>query len=170
MKKSRKPQPTKHSAVKKVSLHEFKRGEFDPAQNYEDANPSEVADVYWLYAERKKGRYPEPTPRAGKWLIFAPLDSLDEVWAKIKEATEEGELGGSSKVGTARPHPNATNPNSRVICVYTYDWKDEKDVRRVRDELKKLGIRNKIPYKSDEDTLSGKYRVTGHTRISKYFE
>jgi len=44
------------------------------------------------------------------------------------------------------------------------------DVKRIREELRKLGVRNKIPYKSDEDTLRGGYRVTGHTRISKYYE
>jgi len=41
---------------------------------------------------------------------------------------------------------------------------------RIRDELRNLGIIAKIPYKSDEDTMIGKYRVRGHTRISKYYE
>jgi len=92
------------------------------------------------------------------------------VWAKIKKATEEGKLGDSAKVATAKPNPNATNQATKVICVYTYDWTDEKDVKRVREELRILGITNKIPYKADEDTLSGKYRVRGDTRISKYYE
>ncbi len=68
------------------------------------------------------------------------------------------------------PNPNARDPNMRVICVYTYDWMDEKDVRRVREELREIGIARKIPYKSDQDTLDGKYQVSGHTRISKYYE
>jgi hypothetical protein len=165
MKRPSKAQRTKPTRTKKSSIDEFQQ-----APTYDTANPLEVTEVFWLHAERRKGRYPESTPRAGKWLVFVPLNSLDDVWSKIKLATEEGRLGGSSKVGTARPNPNATNPNSRVICVYTYDWKDEKDVRRVREELRKLGIIAKIPYKSDEDTLSGKYRITGHTRISKYYE
>jgi len=46
----------------------------------------------------------------------------------------------------------------------------ENDVKRVREELKRLGITNKIPYKSDEDTLAGKYRITGYKNISKYYE
>jgi hypothetical protein len=40
--------------------------------------------------------------------------------------------------------------------VYTYDWQDEKDVRRVRQELRELGITQRIPYKSDEETRAGK--------------
>ncbi len=92
------------------------------------------------------------------------------MWGKIKKATEEGKLSSSAKVATAKPNPNATNPEIKVICVYTYDWTDEDDVRRIREELRKLGIINKIPYKADEDTLSGKYGVKGNTRISKYYE
>jgi len=137
---------------------------------YSNAKPSEVTDIYWIYATRKKGKYPKPTPRSGKWLIFVSLKNVDEVWAKIKKAVEEGKLGDSAKVATAKPNPLATDPNAKVICVYTYDYTDEKDVKRIREELRKLGITNKIPYKADEDTLSGKYRITGHKRISKYYE
>jgi len=137
--------------------------------SYSDAKPSEVTKEYWIYAERQQGEYPEFTPQSGKWLIFVPEKDADEVWAKIKKATEEGKLGGASKVATAKPSPLGRR-EQKVICVYTYDWTDEKDARRVREELRKLGITNKIPYKSDEDTLSGKYRSTGHTKISKYYE
>ena len=137
---------------------------------YSALKPSEVSDVYWIYANRKEGKYPKATERSGKWLVFVNNKDVDEVWAKIKKATEEGKLGDSAKVATAKPNPNATNQDTKVICVYTYDWADEKDIRRVREELRKLGITNKMPYKSDKDTLSGKYRITGHTKISKYYE
>ena len=136
---------------------------------YSDAKPSEVTEVYWLYAVREKGNYPKSTPRSGKWLVFVSERNVDEVWAKIKKATEEGKLGSSAKVATAKPSPLG-KPSQRVICVYTYDWTDEKDVKRVREEMRKLGIIEGIPYKADEDTLGGKYRKTGHTRISKYYE
>lgn len=137
---------------------------------YSDAKPSEVIEVYWIYAIRKKGKYPKPTPRSGKWLIFVDPKNVDEVWLKIKKAVEEGKLGGSAKVATAKPNPLAGRSDAKVICVYTYDWTDEKDVKRIRDELRQIGITNKIPYKADEDTLRGKYRIRGHKRISKYYE
>ena len=151
--------------------HEFiKRRQTEIFLPYSDANPSEVTDVYWIYAKREKSKYPKSTERSGKWLIFVNIREIDEVWAKIKKTTEEGKLGYSAKVATAKKNPNATNPDTKVVIVYTYDWTDEKDVKRVREELRKLGITNKIPYKADEDTLSGKYRVRGDTRISKYYE
>jgi hypothetical protein len=132
--------------------------------------PSEVTDVYWLYAKRKSGVYPEHAERGGKWLIFVPEQQIDEVWEKIALATEQGLLGGSAKVATAKPNPNAVDPNKRVICVYTYDWADEEDVRRVRQALRELGITWRIPYKADEDTYAGRYRNRGDRRISKYYE
>ena len=134
-----------------------------------DAKPSQVTDAYWIYAKRRKGKYPKPTLKSGKWLVFVNERDVDEVWAKLKKATEEGKLGSSAKVATAKPSPLGES-GKKVICVYTYDWEDEKDVKRIREELRKLGITNKIPYKSDEDTLSGKYRATGHTKISKYYK
>ncbi len=136
----------------------------------EPLKPSEVTDSYWLGAERKIGAYPGHTENGGKWLIFVPASQIDEVWEKIKRATEEGKLGSSAKVSTAKPNPNAKDPNSKVICVYTYDWTDEKDAKRVREELRHLGIMSKIPYKADNETFSGKYANRGNTRISKYYE
>ncbi len=132
--------------------------------------PSQVTDEYWLFAERGAGSYPAYTEKGGKWLVFVPLPHLDDVWAKIKAATEAGLLGASAKTGTAMLNPNATSPDSKVICVYTYDWTDEVDVKRVREQLRTLGIVAKIPYKSDDDTRAGKYANRGSKGISKYYE
>lgn len=132
--------------------------------------PSEVVEVYWLYAENKAVDYPGASGGSGKWLVFVDVQEVDRVWEEVAEATREGRLGGCSKVATAAPNCYSQAPTNHVICVYTYDWKDVGDVRRVREELRRFGITRKIAYKSDADTLSGKYRVTGHTRISKYYE
>jgi hypothetical protein len=135
-----------------------------------DPKPSEVTDSFWLQADRKTGTYPVDSENCGKWLVFVLMAQIDDVWAKIKLATEEGRLGSSAKVATAMPNPNATNATSKVICVYTYDWTDEADVKRIRQELRELGITSKIPYKADEDTYAGKYAIQGNKRISKYYE
>ncbi|MDP3024500.1 MAG: DUF1917 domain-containing protein [candidate division Zixibacteria bacterium] len=137
---------------------------------HSDAKPSEVTEDYWVYATRKVGKYPESTLRSGKWLVFVESENVDKVWAKIQKAVEEGKLGGSAKVATAKSNSLAGKSKVKVICVYTYDWADEKDVKRIREELRKLCIKNKIPYKTDEDTLSGKYKRTGYKKISKYYE
>ncbi len=134
------------------------------------SKPSKVKEAYWLSAERMTGSYPESTERSGKWLVFVKIKDVNKVWAKIKEATENGKLGERSKVSTGKQNPNAGDLDTKVICVYTYDWADGGDVHRIREELRKLGITQKIPYKADSDTTSGKYRVAGDKNISKYYE
>jgi hypothetical protein len=115
------------------------------------------------FPELGGSEFPELT--GGKWLLFVPVAQIDEVWATIKAATESGKLGSTARVATARPNPNGARPGMRVICVYTYDWTDEKDVRRVREALRDLGVTWKIPYKADADTHSGRYAKRGDKRI-----
>lgn len=134
-----------------------------------DGNPSEETDEYWIYARRKVGTYPRHTSRGGKWDVFVVNSRVDVVWAQIKAAVEEGKLGNEAKVRTALPSPNSHAPNSKVICVYTYDGDDEEDVMRVRDALRKLGITGKIGWKADDATRQGLYQVHGDTRISRYW-
>jgi hypothetical protein len=51
---------------------------------YKNNKPSQVTDVYWIYAENN-GAYLDDTERSGKWLIFVPNDKIDEVWMMIKK-------------------------------------------------------------------------------------
>jgi hypothetical protein len=140
------------------------------ARPFADTNPSEVVRVPWIFAERKAGEYPSDTDRTGKWLVFVDVEQLDDTWRRIKAATEQGILGSRAKSATSLRNPNAMNHNAKVICVYTYDWKDERDVKRVRAELRRLGIEKKISYKTDEDTLAGRHQVAGSKNIAKYYE
>ena len=142
----------------------------DRVRTQRKSAPTKEKRKYWLFAERKVGSYPAHTERGGKWLIFIPKTAIDEVWSRIRQAVEEGKLGGSAKVSTARPRPTSTDPSSHVICVYTCDALDEADVQRIRSSLRDLGIVSKIPYKTDDATLEGKYRKSGDKRISLYYE
>ncbi|MFX1295275.1 MAG: putative phosphothreonine lyase domain-containing protein [Promethearchaeota archaeon] len=135
-----------------------------------EKNPSEVTEVYWIFVHNNEIDYPAPTQQSGKWLVFVHKNQIDLVWKKIKFCIENGELGRSAKVSTARPNPNAQDPEKHVICVYTYNSDDVEDVRRIRQRLRELGITQKIPYKTDKATLEGKYAKRGHKKISKYFE
>ena len=128
--------------------------------------PSRATDTFWIDAEDPPA--PPATRRSGKWLLFMPRDQIDEAWATVARAVVEGRLGGRAKVSTARPNPNASRRDRHVICVYTRDSKDEADVMRVREELRRLGFIATIPYKTDEATLAGRYAVRGDRRISKY--
>jgi len=130
-------------------------------------HPGKPANIGFMQSGNRGNTQSRPRETAN---VFVPVKSVDGVWEKVKKATEEGRLGDSAKVATARPNPNAVDSSKKVVCVYTYDWTDKEDVMRIRTELRALGITWKIPYKSDEDTDKGKYRVAGHTRISKYYE
>ncbi len=135
------------------------------AARHSRAKPSTCDEVYWLYATRRKGRYPKPTDRSGKWLVFAPPGEIDAIWARVRVATTAGKLGGSAKVSTRR----AFTGKDHVICVYTYDWQDYDDCWRVREELRRLGVTKPIPWKSDEDTLAGRYASNGCKGLAKHY-
>ncbi|MFN8451453.1 MAG: DUF1917 domain-containing protein [Anaerolineae bacterium] len=90
------------------------------------AQPSQVAAVYWIEAHRQ-GEGDPPTPRAGFWLISSTVGDVDAHWAIIKSATRSGRLGYKSRVATA----GRTHPDERVIHVMTSDADDADDVARV---------------------------------------
>jgi hypothetical protein len=136
----------------------------------DNERPSTYTENFWLVAFREVGTYPDHTERCGKWLVFVPVDRVDEAWRTIKTAVEAGKLGEMAKVATAKPNPNAQNPNMKVICVYTYDCDDRQDVFRIRQALRDLGFTGKMPYKTDDATYKGLYAVKGNTRISLYYE
>ncbi len=118
-------------------------------QHDDTALPSQVGGVYWIEAKRKTGHDTAPTSRAGQWVIPTTLSEVDALWLKIKQATEAGLLGYKSKVSTAAG-PGQTDPDSRLICVRTYDSADDADVQRVRDALRALGITGDIRYEADK--------------------
>lgn len=123
-----------------------------------------------MNASREAGIYPLHTDRGGKWLIFGEPSWIDAIWIEIRDATRDGLLGGLSKVRTGMANQSRAKLGSSVICVYTYDWRDRDDVMTVREELRRLGITQQIPYKADEDTRAGKYAALGDEGHAKYFE
>lgn len=98
--------------------------------------------------------------KAGKWLVFLPPDQVDEIWHQIRDLTWKGNLGISAKVSTAKPDPDARD-DRKVIYVYTADWEDEEDVMRVREELRRIGIVDRIGYKRNLETFRGEYSSKG---------
>ncbi len=116
-------------------------------QHDADATPSQVHAAYWIEAKRPADAPATGlTPRAGYWRIQTTLDSVDALWAKIKTATEAGQLGYKSKVATASRDAHA---HSRVIHVLTVDADDAADVERVRTALEQLGITSELAYHTD---------------------
>jgi hypothetical protein len=119
-------------------------------------NPSEVTDAWWVWAQapsHEKAEY----AYSGKWMLFPYTEDLDSTWATIRDATAAGTLGTAAKAATARENPLASTDTSKLICVYTRDHRDIEDVRRVLARLRDLGFTHRLSYKTDDDTISGKY-------------
>lgn len=75
--------------------------------------------------------------RAGKWMLFCSVNTVDEIWGTVAKATANNELGIAAKVATRRDDDYR---EERLICVYTADFADSADVERVAAKLKQLGL------------------------------
>ncbi|PLB52743.1 DUF1917-domain-containing protein [Aspergillus steynii IBT 23096] len=88
----------------------------------------------------------------GKWMFFLTRDRVDYFWNVIAQATERGELGPSAKVAT-----DDGSGKARLLAVYTRDFEDVADVRRVAQKLAELGLikphDRPIYYKTNAYTL-----------------
>jgi hypothetical protein len=125
-----------------------------------NVKPSTFQGLPWMAVPAKTNTCKDEYT-AGKWMLFCSNDQIDALWEKIAIATINDQLGYGSKVST-----NMMQSLTKVICVYTTN--DETEIMRVRDALRKLGITRKIPYKTNQTTLSGNYANNGK-RVSKYY-
>ncbi|KPI44428.1 uncharacterized protein AB675_8445 [Cyphellophora attinorum] len=94
----------------------------------------------------------------GKWMLFPHRDDVDQVWHTVAQATWDGELGDLAKVAPYDPHDQK---QEQLICVYTKDFSDIDDVKRVLKAMRRLGLvkggdtSKAIYYKSDAYTYLG---------------
>ncbi|KAG9699930.1 DUF1917-domain-containing protein, partial [Aureobasidium melanogenum] len=94
----------------------------------------------------------------GKWMLFPKPEDVNRVWKLVAEAVVDGRLGDTAKVAPADP-PDLFSAiqkqkASHLVCVYTSDFSDLEDVRRVLEELIELGLAPRaadgaIYYKTD---------------------
>jgi hypothetical protein len=102
----------------------------------------------------------------GKWLIHEMEEAINKSWYVIAKSTWKDELGTEAKVSSAR---NAGAAKEYVICVYTENYLDSLDVRRVRERLRELGYTQRLYYKPDLYTYLNIYHKTFPTfRASRY--
>jgi hypothetical protein len=106
----------------------------------------------------------------GKWMLFLSTNTADDVWRKVAKATLDGTLGCAAKVAT-----DDGSGRHRLICVYTADFTDEGDVRRVLNKMQELNLikgEQGIYYKCDAytylDIMSGNdYKLQASMYSSK---
>ncbi|KAF2801970.1 DUF1917-domain-containing protein [Mytilinidion resinicola] len=74
---------------------------------------------------------------SGKWMFFPTVKDLPRMWKALAEAVTQNRLGIGAKVAT---DDGSARSDTRLICIYTYDFTDTEDVRRVLDELVRMGL------------------------------
>ena len=93
----------------------------------------------------------------GKWMLFPHEDDASGVWKRVVGAVIEGKLGTAAKIATDSDGGKGT----RLICIYTKDFSDEADVKRVVLQLQKMDLLPKngysIHYKCDAYTYLNIY-------------
>ena len=78
---------------------------------------------------------------SGKWMLFPPERKVDEIWAAVAGATAKGNLGIQAKVAAKdESSDNGHQSWGRLICVYTKDFADKEDIRRVLVKLVDMGL------------------------------
>ena len=115
--------------------------------------PSKHTVQAWLHAQSPASRVLCSTSSTGKWCIFRSAQDVDAMWQRIENACTSQQLD-VAKVST---HKTSQYRDSHVICVYTPDFEDKDDVRRVREILRELGCIEELGYKRDVDTRNGVY-------------
>ncbi|KIW05765.1 uncharacterized protein PV09_03621 [Verruconis gallopava] len=85
---------------------------------------------------------------SGKWMLFPAEEDASAMWKRVVEGVVKGKLGTAAKI--------ATDGSTRLICVYTKDFNDEEDVKRVLQSMEKMDLLQKhergIYYKCDAYT------------------
>ena len=70
-------------------------------------------------------------------MLFALPAYVHELWAPVAHAVANGHLGHAAKMAT---DAGSGEGGSRLICVYTEDFSDKKDVKRVVEQLVKMKL------------------------------
>jgi hypothetical protein len=103
---------------------------FGPRTIPSDVNPTSINDDAWVYCKPPQTLAPQSSSQdsrkhiSGNWLIFEPMDSLDETWHMIRRAVEGGEFGrGCTGARSSTAYkPDSVSPKSDgVIMVTTTD-------------------------------------------------
>lgn len=118
--------------------------------------PSITTGQVWIYTEAP-GESFESSDVSGKWCILSTPDAVDGAWLTVAALVAKGVLL-AAKVSTHLAVASG-GYEQHVICVYTRDWRDEKEALRARHVLRGVGFDERMGYKRDSDTQAGVERT-----------
>lgn len=116
--------------------------------------PTKTVDRFFLFAESPNKNTGDIY---GKWIISVGKDVVDEWWPLVKDRTENGLLGYTAEC-TTYLHYYTKDQQWYNISIYT----EESNIIDVRERLLDIGVKWRIPYKTEEATKSRKYTRNGH--------
>lgn len=119
--------------------------------------PSQEKTGDWIWSSRPKMRV--DASKVGKWLVFCNPRQVDEIWARIANSMDGGELAKVSigcKVNTA-----GRDANKHVVCVYTANYVNKDGVAACLAALRNLEIEGVLSYKTDNQTRARQYASKG---------
>ena len=98
--------------------------------------------------------------------MFPIAESVNQIWAPVAKAVADGELGHVAKVAT--DDGSGDQYQRRLVCVYTEDFEDKKDVKRVLDRLVGLGlVKNTKDTTGQEGMIYYKADALTHLEINR---
>lgn len=80
---------------------------------------------------------PLTVPDSLQWMLFVEPTLVNEVWERVAQATVRNELGIAAKVA---PREERGSARERLVCIYTYDFRDRDDIARVLHRLRQLEL------------------------------
>ncbi len=107
--------------------------------------PSEEI-TYFLQAYKMHHQFPRNSGKAGAFILSAKAgNELDSLWMQVLGALDDGLLGPMAMVSGCLGNRIGSNG---ALFVVTYDYTDEFDRLRTRDNLKEIIGLKKIPYRT----------------------
>jgi hypothetical protein len=73
-------------------------------------------------------------------MLFPMSEYVDDVWEEVAVGTAERQFGIAAKVSTADEEIGKERKLTWLVCVYTKDFTDRGDVKRVIMKLVELGL------------------------------
>jgi len=114
--------------------------------------PSTTEHTLWIF-QAAPGAAFESTDRTGKWCVYRTGQCIDQAWRTVRALVSNGVLL-AAKVSTRRAVVVGGH-EQHVICIYTADWEDLREVWRAREVLRAAGFSERLGYKRDADTAVG---------------
>lgn len=68
-------------------------------------------------------------------MLFLSPEDLTRFWRLVADGVINKRLGPAAKVAT-----DDGKPEKRLVCIYTKDFRDKDDIRRVLGELVAMGV------------------------------